>query len=127
MAYRAKPRKRGNIEKEYLRKVAIAAYRRRPIPPHPAGDGRIAKAGGLEAWIKQSPARGREIVKCLKALAKGDKIEIPTKNRIWPAELRSVVKGYQRPKSDGGDTIKPSPLSAGTPGNEESDPGKIQN
>jgi hypothetical protein len=63
----------------------------------------------------------------MKVLARGRKIKIPTKNRIWPPELRAIVKGYERPRSTGGDTIRSSPLSAGMPGNEETDPGKPKN
>jgi hypothetical protein len=53
---------------------------------------------------------------------KTGKIKVPLRNKIgrWPAELRSKVRGYRRPKKTG--WIE-SGLSAGMPGNEDTDPG----
>ena len=124
-----KRRRADNKEMWFLQIVAEAALANRPLPLHPTKNIQIAieGAGGVAQWIKQNSTRLRQFNKCMAALSKTKKgkIKIPLKQRIgrWPRELRPNVKGYQRPDSTGGDSIKPSPLSAGMPGNEETDPG----
>jgi hypothetical protein len=122
--------KRAKIkEREYLRDVAEAIVANRPLPLHPTKRGQIAieNAGGVAAWIRESATRLRQFDNCTVFLTrtKHGKTQIPLKHGIeqWPRSLRPSVKGYRQPDSKGGDSIKPSPLSAGMPGNEETDPG----
>jgi hypothetical protein len=116
-------------QKAFLRAVAEAARNDRPMPEHPLPETQreIEQAGSVAAWIKQSPARLRQFNHFMVAVLgknKRGKIKIPRKKRRgkWPRELRSKVKGYRRPQNQSR-SFRPPPLSAGMPGNEETDPG----
>jgi hypothetical protein len=120
------------IEREFIEDVAKAKLAGRPPPPYPSVKDRLAiqKAGGVEKWIKQDGKRHHQFEKFIeKAEARANKEKKPAPLKIfegpWPRELQYPIKGYRRPPS-GGNSIKPSPLSAGTPGNEETDPGPFR-
>jgi hypothetical protein len=116
-------------QRAFLLAVAEAARNDCPMPEHPLPEMQraIEEAGGVVAWIKQSPPRLRQFNSCMVAVlgkSKRGKIKIPRKKRRgkWPLELRSKVKGYRRLQNQSR-SFRPPPLSAGMPGNEETDPG----
>jgi hypothetical protein len=73
-------------QKAFLLAVAEAARNNRPMPAHPLPDVQraIEEAGSVEAWIKQSPARLRQLNSCMVTVlgrTKRGKIKIPRKQR----------------------------------------------
>jgi hypothetical protein len=119
------PKRKHAKHETFLRAAAESTVRKSAVPPHPVAEVReeIKKAGGVRLWIKQSKTRLRHFSKYLNAYlgkTKDGKIKIPVTHRRgrWPKALRSSVKGYSgRPSTTSGR------LSAGMPGNEETDPG----
>jgi hypothetical protein len=104
-------------ERDFLCALAEATLNKRPLPSHPARDGQIAieKAGGVMEWIEQSLTRRLQFNEALRRLS-------------WKRRRKNIVESPKRNKGlrsrrKGGGSIKPPPLSAGTPGNEETDPG----
>jgi hypothetical protein len=89
---------------------------------------KVKESGGVEKWIVQTPGLAEQIHslegEILDRARSGNlRLRIVSDGkRIWPKSLSSLVKpGHKRPSSPAGPIEIPQ-LSAGMPGNEETDP-----
>lgn len=100
--------------------------KRPTIDPPPEIRREIKQLGSIEAWVNLTGTRRKlfreTMAKVAPGMSKQGEIKIAVKLREWPDDLQSTVKGYERQQMNIYST-RPVPLSAGTPGNEETDPG----